>query len=152
MKQLSIIAGTISLTQGGEHRQVIESIPHRNYRNRLNDIALMRLEAPLPINSAIQPIEVASEEIPSGLRVVVAGWGKTSLGTITNRLRINTLRAMSRRGCANSLGTGYKGLLCLGHARNNGACYVIKVKKLRIFQYFLILISYRGTVVDPQLF
>lgn len=104
---------------------VIESIPHKNYHNRLNDIALMRLESPLPFTSAIRPIEIASEEIRSGLRVVVAGWGKTSLGTITNRLRINTLRALSRRGCANSLGIAYKGLLCLGHARNNGACYVI---------------------------
>jgi hypothetical protein len=132
IRQLSIIAGTNSLNNGGEARAVLNSIPHRGYRDRLNDIALMRLESPLPFTDAIRPIEIASEEIPAGLPIIVAGWGKTStFGTITNRLKVNTLRAMSRRGCLNSLGTSYSGILCLGHSRNNGACYV--KDKVKVF-------------------
>jgi hypothetical protein len=136
IRQLSIIAGTNKLTSGGEARVVLESIPHRRYRNRLN--ALMRLESPLFFSAAIRPIEIAAEELPAGLPVFVAGWGKTSSsGTITNRLKVNTLRAMSKRSCLNSLGTRYSGIMCLGHSRNNGACYV----RLGSFK-FLITISY----------
>jgi trypsin len=138
IRQLSIIAGTNKLTSGGEARAVLESIPHKKYRNRLNDIALMRLESPLLFSAAIRPIEIAAEEVPAGLPVFVAGWGKTSsFGTVTNRLKVNTLRAMSKRSCLNSLGTRYSGIMCLGHSRNNGACYV-RLDSLK----FLITVSY----------
>jgi Trypsin len=104
---------------------VIASIPHRKYSNKLNDISLMKLDEPLPISHSIRAIDIATEEIPAGSKIIIAGWGKSStFGTITNRLKVNTLRALSSRGCAYSLGINYRGLICLGHSRHNGACYV----------------------------
>lgn len=125
LRQLSIIAGTNLLTEGGERRTVVEAIPHQRYHNRLNDIALMKLDYPLPLSNSIRAIKIASNEISPDLPIVIAGWGKTSaFGTITTRLKVNTLRTMSRRRCAHSLGTRHSGLLCLRHSKNNGACYV----------------------------
>lgn len=125
LKHLSILAGTNSLSNGGERRDVIASLPHKKYNNKLNDIALMKLAEALPLTESIRSIDIATEEISPGSPIIIAGWGKSStFGSVTNRLKVNTLRAMSSRSCAYSLGINYKGLICLGHSRHNGACYV----------------------------
>lgn len=85
----------------------------------------MKLDEFLTLSHSIRSIDIATEGIPAGSPIIIAGWGKSStFGTITNRLKVNTLRALSSRSCAYSLGINYKGLICLGHSRHNGACYV----------------------------
>ena len=85
----------------------------------------MRLQKYLIYDFSIQPIEIARKEIPSGARVDIAGWGKqSSYGTASERLKMNALKKLSSRKCASSLGIGFPGFICLGHAFNNGACFV----------------------------
>lgn len=139
---LVILAGTNTLTDGGEARKVIKAIPHEDYGNFMNDIALLRLEKPLTFDKSIQPIELLTEEVPVGGEVIISGWGKTSnIGSPSDQLKFNTLEATSSEECA--LVIDHPGLICLGHTKGNGACNVSSyllflIILLTIFSHFFL--------------
>lgn len=133
---LSILAGTNSLSGDGVTRKVIEAIPHEDYGNFMNDIALLRLEKPLTFDKSVKPIELLDEEVPVGAAVVISGWGKTSnIGSTSEKLKFNILEATSDEECRNVI--DHPGLICLGHTRGNGACNVSKVLHLKLCTEFL---------------
>lgn len=70
---LKILAGTNKLSNGGITRDVAEQIPHENYGNFMNDIALLKLQEPLTFDDSIKPIELGKEELPTGAQVVISG-------------------------------------------------------------------------------
>lgn len=120
---LTILAGTNKLSDGGDARKVIKAIPHEDYGNFMNDISLLRLEKPLTFDKSIQPIELLTEEVPAGGEVIISGWGKTSnFGSPSDRLKFNNLEATSSEECAMVI--DHPGLICLGHKKGNGACNV----------------------------
>jgi Trypsin len=91
----------------------------------MNDIALMKLKEPLKFSESIKPIQFATEEVPEGANVTIVGWGKvSSWGSISEKLKFNTLQAVGQDECARASGIDFEGLLCLGHSSNNGACNV----------------------------
>lgn len=125
MDGLSILAGTNTLSKGGERRQVIKSIYHERYGNFKFDIALMRLDNPLEFNDAIKPIEIFTNQVPVYAEIIISGWGKDSTwGQPTERMKFNTLVAISDEECAAKTDIAFEGLICLGHSKNNGACNV----------------------------
>lgn len=99
----------------------------------MNDIAIMRLDMPLEFNESIQPIDLATDEVPKDSDVIISGWGKVSTwGAISDFLKYNTLQSMTQKECAAIIGMDFEGLMCLGHSRNNGACNVSwKFRKLQ---------------------
>lgn len=89
------------------------------------DIALMRIDQPLKFSEAIKPIQLVKNEVPTNSNITIAGWGKVSTwGGIPDRLKFNTLKAISQKDCARTSGIDFEGLICLGHPENNGACNV----------------------------
>lgn len=125
MNGLSILAGTNTLSKGGEKRQVIKSIYHERYGDFKYDIALMRLDDPLEFSDAIKPIEIFTEQVPVDSPVIISGWGKNETwGRPTEQMKFNTLVAISDEECADKTDIAFEGLICLGHSKNNGACNV----------------------------
>ena len=127
-KRLLVLAGTDYLHYyDGIRRRLSKVVPHENYGNYRNDIALIKLEKPLQFSDSLKPIEIASEEVPVDSSVTICGWGQTSRwGFISNKLMFNTLMALSEIDCAKQSGISFKGLMCLGHSLGNEICRVRK--------------------------
>jgi hypothetical protein len=103
--QLRIQAGNSALsttTLGG--KSVAEIIVHPDYDySVLNDIALVRLSAPLtPVANSIAPIPLVSSTPPVGASVLVTGWGATNnAGTsYPTGLRKATLNILADSVCS----------------------------------------------------
>ncbi|XP_058829771.1 serine protease SP24D-like [Topomyia yanbarensis] len=119
---ITVLAGTVNLGQGGVRRQVQRIIPHENYGNFRNDIALLRLTRPYQLGRAIQPIALGRSDVPTGGTVTISGWGRLySNGPLPALLQYNRVVAMSARECVSQTGIR-SGLLCLRSPANNGAC------------------------------
>lgn len=89
-------------------------------------MALLELEEPLVFTDNIKPIELATEEVPSGADVIISGWGRLYTGgPIPHRLQWNTLTALSNEECR-AVSSTYEfidnTIICLAHAQDNGAC------------------------------
>ena len=124
------MAGSNSLKNGGIKRNVNLAIPHEKYNPRefTNDIALIRLEEPLEFNDAIKSISLRKTEAPTGSNVTISGWGRVSNGgAIPNDLKFNILQTINQTECGILTGVSHRGLICLGHSKNNGACNVMKL-------------------------
>lgn len=116
---LQVCAGTNTFLDCEALRNVSGLISHKNYKKFENDIALLRLEEPLQLSKSIKPIEIGTKEVLVTSEVTICGWGRTSLsGKISEKLKFNTVQVVSK--CA----INSKGILCLGHRKNNGACKV----------------------------
>lgn len=122
---MKILAGTIDLNFGLE-REVGKVIIHEQYSRRYvyNDVGLMGLIEPLPLKASISAITLFEGKIPDRSEVVIAGWGRTSSNEASSRLKFNTLHALSEADCDKITGVGHRGIICIGHAENNGACFV----------------------------
>uniref|UniRef100_A0A1A9UT38 Peptidase S1 domain-containing protein n=1 Tax=Glossina austeni TaxID=7395 RepID=A0A1A9UT38_GLOAU len=122
-KTLTVRAGSTDRFMGGVLVRVAEIIAHENYGNFLNDVALLRLEDPLIFSKLIQPIPLASIEVPPGENVVISGWGRLEHGgDIPRHLQWNTLSVLSRSDCKNRIPYDTDALICLDHDVDNGAC------------------------------
>ncbi|CAO1322383.1 unnamed protein product [Diamesa tonsa] len=122
---LSVMAGSNSLKNGGIKRNVNLAIPHEKYNPRecTNDIALIRLEEPLEFSDAIKAIPLRVKDAPVGSNVTISGWGRVSTGgAIPYDLKFNILQTIDQPKCEILTGVSSRGLICLGHSRNNGAC------------------------------
>ncbi|KAI9589605.1 serine protease SP24D-like [Glossina fuscipes] len=123
-KTLTIRAGSIDRFMGGVLVRVVEIIAHENYGNFLNDVALLRLEDPLIFSKLIQPIPLASIEVPPGENIVISGWGRLEHGgDIPRYLQWNTLSVLSRSDCKDRIPYDTDAIICLDHDVDNGACH-----------------------------
>lgn len=119
---LTVLAGTITLDQGGTRRSVRRIIPHERYGNFRNDIAVMELQQAYQLSSSIATIALRRTAVPSGSTVTISGWGRLfNNGPLPSTLQYNRATALSRVSCALETGI-HGGLLCLRSAANNGAC------------------------------
>lgn len=121
------MAGSNSLKDGGIKRNVNLALPHEKYNPRefTNDIALIRLEEPLEFNDSIKSIALRTKKAPNGSNVTISGWGRVSTGgAIPNDLKFNILQTIDQIECGVLTGVSHRGLICLGHSKNNGACNV----------------------------
>lgn len=108
-------------------RDVVTTIIHEKYNrsDAFNDVALLKLSADLPFSASISAIEMLEEELPSDVNVVISGWGRTGGNEkVSTRLKFNTLKTLAEADCIYATKIIHKGLICLSHPANNGACYV----------------------------
>lgn len=65
-ENLRILVGTNDLREGGTYYNVEKLIRHQNYNSPsfANDIALIKIVGEIDFNDKVQPIEVASEDVP----------------------------------------------------------------------------------------
>ena len=98
--------GSRSLSSGGDRRRAERLIPPERYRgggpaSQGNDIALIRLEAPLPVSRSetvqLQPRQLESNSGFPGAGSVVTGWGASRRGSRGEPART---RAACRIACA----------------------------------------------------
>lgn len=81
--------------------------PSYNRRNMDNDIAMVRFSPDVPYNTRIRPIclpapDTTSQNIKSGVKGVVTGWGTTENGTDSDILLMAQLPVVTRVQCQNN--------------------------------------------------
>ncbi len=131
---LVVIAGTHKLGKGGQVRDVKRIVIRSDYvsSTKSNDVALLELESPLSLNSAVQPIRLvdAAEEsgvLQSGGLLTVVGWGATQEDSaIVRDLRYVEVPPVSRQQCNRKFaydGAVDETMLCAGfRAGQHDAC------------------------------
>lgn len=119
----TIRAGSTHRLMGGVVKQVVHIKVHENYGNFINDVALLKLDSSLVYSQNIQPIPLATSEVPVGSNVIVSGWGRLKTGgDIPVKLQWNTLESISKLKCLTSIFMSSDALICLAHQEGNGAC------------------------------
>ncbi|XP_050329917.1 serine protease SP24D-like [Bactrocera neohumeralis] len=120
---LSVQAGTLSRTAGGQSRPVCHVIVYPQY-DFDNDIALLQLETPFDLSYYIQPIRVADWDAPPGESVIISGWGRISEGSplSTKLLYSRALTTESNDYCVGADGLANPAILCLTTPQGNGFC------------------------------
>uniref|UniRef100_A0A1L8EJ55 Putative serine protease 53-like protein n=1 Tax=Haematobia irritans TaxID=7368 RepID=A0A1L8EJ55_HAEIR len=122
---LSVRAGSVSSTSGGQHIAVEDTIPHPDYAPDFShDIALVKLAKPLEFNAKVSPIEMASEDPKSGVLVSVSGWGRISYtGPMSPLLKHHTLVSLDNKDCRKWI-NGYvpESAICFVGSADNGIC------------------------------
>lgn len=75
---LTVVVGTNHLSYGGYAYPAVKYLYHRdfNFDDILNDIALIKVGIPIQFNERIQPVSLATFNVPSGYNAIVSGWGK----------------------------------------------------------------------------
>lgn len=130
--QITILAGTVNIGQGGITRGVQRIIPHERYARLRNDIALLRLLQPYQLDGLIQTIALASEPPPpsptlqgtNARDIIISGWGRLSTnGPLPSILQYNRAAALTSLQCFRQYGIINRGVLCLQSPANNGACF-----------------------------
>ncbi|TDG43941.1 hypothetical protein AWZ03_009638 [Drosophila navojoa] len=119
--QFKVVAGT-SRRNGSDGIivSVDEIVMHENYNpdNLDNDVALLRLSSPLPLNNfTMRAIELPTEPTTDGAISTVSGWGTTqSGGTPSDQLRAVDVPIVSNKVCDEDYGGGRitAGMLCAG--------------------------------------
>ncbi|KAI9580964.1 hypothetical protein GQX74_011106 [Glossina fuscipes] len=114
--------GSIYNDDGGDGvvSRVEKIIFHENFdvQTMANDIALIFLSTPLPINNVtIATLLLASEELALGSPVTVIGWGFTSAsGSTSRKLRKADLKISDPVECSSAYGIGsiQANMLCAG--------------------------------------
>ncbi|OAQ98463.1 hypothetical protein LLEC1_02959 [Akanthomyces lecanii] len=103
-RSLTVVAGSNSLRAGGVERNVSQGITNDDFDSvkRINDIALLRLAAPLELTDSIRPVDLyQSQEIDAGTNVTVYGWGYTSYppGPKPQELQFVSRNTISNAAC-----------------------------------------------------
>uniref|UniRef100_A0A1A9WSD8 Peptidase S1 domain-containing protein n=1 Tax=Glossina brevipalpis TaxID=37001 RepID=A0A1A9WSD8_9MUSC len=121
---LQIRAGSVDYSEGGKLLEIKRILVNENYGNFVHDLALLELKEPLEFCDKIQPIELATKEVPSGGDIIVSGWGRLyNNGPIPNQLQWTTLKAMSTDECRPYLWElDVEALICLAHGSDHGVC------------------------------
>ncbi|XP_063983182.1 uncharacterized protein LOC135165636 [Diachasmimorpha longicaudata] len=107
-------------------------IPHESYNSRAlnNDIAILKLNRPIPFNSLQRPIGLPTRDTPSGTRVTASGWGATWTnsaglpGPCPRFLQQLPMIALNLDECKNlNDGRIYPGQICAVRPAETGICF-----------------------------
>ncbi len=103
-RSLTVVVGSNSVKHGGVERNVSKGISNVDfdYRKRINDIALLKLAAPVEYTDLIQPIDLyQSQQIDVGTNVTIYGWGFTSFppGPRPEELHVVSRSTISTAAC-----------------------------------------------------
>lgn len=82
--QMFVIVGVIGRDAKGTVYDVQGVTPHPEFNISKfdNDISLLRTKQKMVFTDFVQPIALPTQSIPKGVRVVVTGWGQTSVKEI----------------------------------------------------------------------
>lgn len=121
---LTVQAGSVNRTDGGVVVNVSQILSHPNFLDYNHDIAILKLETALEFNNLIQPIPVATVDVPVSVDVNIAGWGR--LGEHIPQPEIlkysRALRTISSEDCESEIGPVSPSILCLAKSLGNGIC------------------------------
>ena len=80
-EQIEIVAGSLSLVEGGERYGVEKIIPHEFYNPLIirDDIALVKVTQDITYNENVQPVELCDHYVDGGQEMLLTGWGLTSV-------------------------------------------------------------------------
>ncbi|KAG0717053.1 Plasma kallikrein [Chionoecetes opilio] len=99
---VSVHLGMDTRDDEGVVRTAIDIIMHDKLDMRY-DIALLKLDSPVPFSSTILPICLPPrsllDESPEGVHLEIAGWGKDELGKKSNVLKVIERIGMSPKKC-----------------------------------------------------
>lgn len=76
-----ITLGSIYVDHGGVTRKIVKSIKHPQYspQERLNDIALIKMDSPVEFNDFIKPLPLPENDVKPDIFLTLSGWGYTSV-------------------------------------------------------------------------
>lgn len=77
----TITTGIHDLTKPGASSHRVEEVKrHEHFKEeeKFNDIALMRVRDKFQFNDKVQPIKLATDDIPDDTTVEFTGWGRVS--------------------------------------------------------------------------
>lgn len=80
-EQIEIVAGSLSLVEGGDRYDVEKIIPHESYNPMIirDDIALVKLNQSITYNDNVQPVALCDHYVDGGQQMLLTGWGLTSV-------------------------------------------------------------------------
>lgn len=80
-EQIEIVAGSLSLVEGGDRYDVEKIIPHESYNPMIirDDIALVKLNQTITYNENVQPVALCDHYVDGGQQMLLTGWGLTSV-------------------------------------------------------------------------
>lgn len=117
--KFQIRAGSDLKSQGGQLVNVTKMFLHHDYQQNgfYNDIAILKLQRKLEINSKVQMVQVAPRgfKVPDRAPLLVSGWGTTVWqGTSPERLQKVTVPAVSNVECAKAYSNVRAHKICAG--------------------------------------
>lgn len=124
-KDLTVVAGTNSLSQGGDIYKVVETIPHEQYVSGRagNDISLIKVDRDFNLNKKVAIIPLQRDDV--GIEAVtLCGWGRTSYpGNIPDKLQQVVLNTISVQECIEKAGNTNEQEICTLAPTGTGACH-----------------------------
>ncbi|XP_045488884.1 chymotrypsin-2-like [Pieris rapae] len=132
--ELSIVAGSHKLNEGGERYKIKKLVIHEKYSKPTikNDIGVVQIEGKLKYNDKVQPIELLKEMAPVGKKCLLTGWGYVNFNrkTVPNNLQMLEFKTISNDDCTKQFKRSrYRifvpvdaGQLCVKRPKNSGAC------------------------------
>ncbi|XP_016970939.2 trypsin epsilon [Drosophila rhopaloa] len=124
--RLSCRVGSTNQYAGGRIVTVESVAVHPDYYQLKNNVAVLTLSSPLTFTERIQAIEVATsgEELPAeGSEVSVAGWGRTTDGSASYKIREMSMAVAQEATCLDAYSDHGADSFCLGHELKEGTCH-----------------------------
>ncbi|GLV42437.1 uncharacterized protein CBL_03174 [Carabus blaptoides fortunei] len=102
---LTIVTGVTKLSEGGDTYQVSKAIYHEGWGAlRVHDIGLLMTDRDIQFGDKVKVMQLGTQEIPVGRKLLVSGWGHTSHpGETSDHLKFIELRAISLITCATAV-------------------------------------------------
>ncbi|XP_017065266.1 chymotrypsin-1 [Drosophila eugracilis] len=124
--RLSVRVGSTNQYAGGKIVAVESVVVHSGYYELKNNLAMLTLSSPLVFTDRIEAIEVAAsgEDLPAqGSEVSVAGWGYTTDGTSSYKIREIPLTVADDAVCQDAYSEHNEDSFCLAHELKEGTCH-----------------------------
>ncbi|CAK8676592.1 unnamed protein product [Clavelina lepadiformis] len=123
---LTVVLGTTQYKNPGQSFFTTNFMCHPSYSSRTidYDYAIITISG-ASLNSAVQPITVASKEYAAGTQALMTGWGKTSggfFGQIPDNLQYAYTTLVSEKECQATWGTQVTDRMQCANDNTNSAC------------------------------
>lgn len=119
-----IVAGTVN-NNGADGTEYIvsEAIPHEDYGDFVNDIALLRTEEEIVYSENVHSVPLAKTRPSNSSQCVFTGWGyTTNQGPVSQILRYIRTSLISDKDCAIRTTIDHPGTCCFYSGLGRGAC------------------------------
>ncbi|XP_045487438.1 chymotrypsin-2-like [Pieris rapae] len=105
--KMSIVVGSHKVTKGGDRYKIKQLVPHENFSKATmkNDVGVVQIEGNIQYKDNVQPVELFKQQVPSGTKCLLTGWGKVTISDniYPNDLQMLYFRTMSNKKCTERL-------------------------------------------------
>ncbi|XP_071455079.1 trypsin-1-like [Hetaerina americana] len=129
--ELSIVAGSNLLDEGGSTHEILEVIIHEDYtvgQMWKNDLCVIKVNPPFALENGTAAVilETNAQDPPNNSNATLVGWGSLSIQSqISNDLRKAALPIVERTACQKDYGIDaeiYESQICAGGNGDKDAC------------------------------